>query len=345
MTNLKFFDSTLRDGSHAIKQQLKHEHIEKYCNAVSGAGFYTTVVGHGYGLGASTIQCGQCLLSDEEMLETARKNLLDGRVGAFMNPGYGTIEDDLIPAIEAGAELFCIASHVTEANITRQHIEFLADKKQDVYGVLTMFHTTPTANLITECKKMQEYGANGVILMDSAGAATLEMTKRTISELRNALNIEIGFHAHNNLGMAVGNTLEMIANGATIIDGCLRGFGAGAGNLQLESLIAILEKSGVETGVNLMQILRASFEIMPEIQEKEVGIDPISVYMGIQGVLSAYKLLILRLCDRLNIDAFELIREVGQKNLVACQEDVVIEVANRLKNKRTSSIADRELSL
>ena len=245
MKDLKFIDATLRDGSHAIKHQLTKENIIDYCNAVDDAGLYSIVVGHGNGLGASSLQVGLSLLKDDEMLSVARKSLKNTKLGTYMIPGFGTIEDNLRPAMDIGVDLFKIGCHCTEADTTRQHIEFLRNNGKEVVGVLMMYHFADKVKLLEESKKMQSYGANGVLLMDSAGASTPQMVKEVISFLVENLDVEVGFHAHNNLGLAVGNTLIAIEEGATIVDGTIRGFGAGAGNCQLECVIAVLEKMGV----------------------------------------------------------------------------------------------------
>jgi len=249
------FDSTLRDGNHAVAHQITQEAIEDYCQAMDGTGVYTIIVGHGNGLGASSLQVGLSGLDERVMLSTARRNLECTRLGAYMIPGFGTIRDNLEPAITDGVELFEIGCHCTEADTTREHIEYLRKKEKEVYGVLMMYHMASAEKILEEARKMQSYGAQGVILMDSAGASTPEMVQRVISILYDGLHILVGFHPHNNMGMAVANAYTAIKEGASIIDGTMRGFGAGAGNCQLEDLVALLEKSGIRTGIDFYRML------------------------------------------------------------------------------------------
>ena len=200
MRKIKIFDATLRDGSHAISHQFSVEMVERYCKCIDKGGVDAIIVGHGNGLGASSLQVGFSAISDKEMLQAARDNLHYTKLGAYMIPGFGTIRDDLEPALNQGVEIFKIGCQCTEADTTRQHIEWLCNRGIETYGILMMYHMTTTERLLQEAKKMQGYGAQGVIVMDSAGASTPEMVKRTISTLRSGLNIEIGFHAHNNMG-------------------------------------------------------------------------------------------------------------------------------------------------
>ena len=160
------FDSTLRDGSHAVKQHLTEAQITEYCKAMDGSGVHTLIVGHGNGLGASSIQMGLSSLDDIEMLNIAKRNLKKTKLGAFVTIGFGTIKEQIIPAIHAGAEVFCVASHCTEADTTKMHIQYLVSQGIETYGVLMMCHMASKERLLEEVKKMESYGAHGVVLMD-----------------------------------------------------------------------------------------------------------------------------------------------------------------------------------
>ena len=165
MKKTLFFDSTLRDGSHAVKHQISLEAIKNYCRIVDDSGLYVVIVGHGNGLGASTLQIGLSAHSDVDMLVAARENLKKTKLGAFLIPGFGTIKDNLAPALDAGVDLVCVASHCTEADITQQHIDYVIREGREAYGVLMMYHLAPKERLLEEAKKMQSAGAKGVILM------------------------------------------------------------------------------------------------------------------------------------------------------------------------------------
>ncbi|MBU3105322.1 4-hydroxy-2-oxovalerate aldolase [Clostridium gasigenes] len=334
MKKLLFFDSTLRDGSHAIKHQLTKENIADYCKAMDNSGMNTIIVGHGNGLGASSLQVGLSLFSDNEMLTTAKKHLKRTKLGVFLIPGFGTIKDDVVPAIEAGVDLFCVASHCTEADVTRQHIEYLRKEGKEVYGILMMYHMTTTEKLVEEAMKMQEYGAMGIVIMDSAGASTPDLVKRTINALVNKLDIRVGFHPHNNMGIAVSNALIAIEQGASIIDGTLRGFGAGAGNCQLEALVALLHKTGVNTGLNLYKMLDASEEIVSKIMDRDTGLSALSIISGMAEVFSSFAPHVKKAAEKFGVDPRDIFMELGNQKVVGGQEDMVIEIAMNLAQRK-----------
>jgi len=330
MGKLMFFDSTLRDGSHAIKHKLQKDTIVDYCQAMDSAGMHTIIVGHGNGLGASSLQVGQSLLSDSEMLSLARKNLEKTKLGAFLIPGFGTIRDNIKPAIESGVDLFCIASHCTEADLTRQHIEYVREQQKDAYGILMMYHRASTEKLLEEALKMQSYGAMGVIIMDSAGASTPEMVKRTINTLYNGLNIKVGFHGHNNLGLAVANSYIAFKEGASIIDGTIRGFGAGAGNCQLEALAALLNINKIDTGLDLYRMLDTSEDIILPIATNSSGLSDISIISGMSGVFSSFATQVRKEAENFGVNPRDVFLELGKQKAVAGQEDMIIEIAEKL---------------
>lgn len=335
MEKIKFFDATLRDGSHAVMHQFTKDNIEQYCECMDKAGMETIIVGHGNGLGASSLQVGMSKLTDAEMLLAAKKYLKKTKLGVYMIPGFGTIQDDLEPALEKGVQVFKVGCQCTEADVTRQHIEHLCQKGKDVYGVLMMYHMASTEILLQEAKKMQAYGAKGVIIMDSAGASTPELVKKTISTLKTGLEIEVGFHAHNNLGLAVGNTYCAIQEGATIVDGTIRGFGAGAGNCPLEVFIALLKKEKFELeGINWYAMLDASEHIVKYFNKIDKGLDSLSIVSGMAGVFSAFKTHVLNAEKEFGVDARDIFRELGERKIFAGQEDMIIDIALALQKKK-----------
>lgn len=327
------FDSTLRDGSHALKQNLTDKQVMEYCKAIDGSGIYVCVVGHGNGLGASSIQMGVSSFNEIEILKTAKKFLKKTPLGAFITIGFGTIQNQIIPAIQAGADIFFVACHCTEADTTKRHISYLSSRNIESYGVLMMYHMATKEKLLQEAQKLESYGAKGVILMDSAGVSTLEIVEDTIRYLVSHLKIAVGFHSHNNFGMAVALSYVALRAGARIIDGTVRGFGSGAGNCQLEALIALLQKQGVNTGINLDQILDVSEFLVQPMWEYNIPVNDISIISGYSGVVSTVKHKVLEIARQYDISARKIFFELGKRNVIAGEDDVILEVAQQICSK------------
>lgn len=323
-------DPSLRDGNHAVRHQLNVEQIAAYCDAADSAGIPIVEVGHGNGIGASSLQLGESAVSDEVMLSTARAHLKRSRLGIHVIPGFATIERDLTLAINLGVDVIRVASHCTEADITQRHIEFSRTAGKATYGVLMMSHMTSPKGLAEEAKKMESYGAEGIVVMDSSGHFLPSDVVDRMRHLREALNIPFGFHAHNNLGMAIANSVAAVQEGATIIDGTARGFGAGAGNAQLEVLVAVLERMGYATGVDLYKVLDAGDVAEKVLVEALPTISSVSVVSGLAGVFSGFAKPVTRIAQEFKLDPRDVFFELGRRGIIAGQEDVIIEVASDL---------------
>lgn len=329
MTNITISDATLRDGNHAIRHQLSKNDISAYAKAAEAAGIGILEVGHGNGLGASSLQVGLAKETDTTVLIAAREALSNTLLGVHVIPGFATKARDIQNAIDIGVDVFRIASHVTEADITQRHISYVREKGRKVLGVLMMSHMAEVDVLVEEALKMEYYGAQGVVIMDSSGTYLPHNVNERITALRRELKGVVGFHGHNNLSLAVANSIEAIKCGATMIDGCAKGFGAGAGNTQLEPLIAVCEKLGHETGVDLYKMLDAS-DVAGQFIDKQPIISPTSVISGISGVFSGFLKRVELIADEFNVDPRDIFVGLGKLKVVAGQEDMIMKVAIEL---------------
>jgi 4-hydroxy 2-oxovalerate aldolase len=326
-------DPSLRDGNHAASHKLTPQQISAYCVIADAAGIPIVEVGHGNGVGASSLQLGLAAASDAELLGAARKALKNSQLGIHIIPGFATIDKDLKPAIDLGVDVFRVGSHCTEADITERFLNFLRGQGKTAYGVLMMSHMTSAPTLVEEAQKMEAYGAEALMIMDSAGAFLPDDVRVRIGALVDGLKIPVGFHAHNNLGCAIANSLAAIEAGATILDGCARGFGAGAGNAQLEVLVAVLHKLGYETGIDLYKVLDLADFAEADIMKTVPTISSVSVVSGLSGVFSGFLKPTERIAAEYGVDPRDIFFELGRRGIVAGQEDLILEVAQTIANK------------
>jgi len=327
-------DPTLRDGNHAVQHKLTAAQIAAYCRAADAAGVPIVEVGHGNGIGASSLQLGESACNDADTLRTARENLTRSKLGIHVIPGFATIEKDLKGAIEAGVDVVRVASHCTEADLTERHIGYAREKGRTVYGVLMMSHMASKELLTEEARKMESYGAEGLVFMDSSGNYLPADVTERVKALVEGLSIPVGFHAHNNLGMAIANSVAAVDAGATMLDGCARGFGAGAGNAQLEVLVAVLDRLGYQTGIDLYKILDAADLAERELMKLVPTISSVSIVSGMSGVFSGFMKPVARVAAQFGVDPRDIFFELGRRRVIAGQEDLIIEVANDLAGKK-----------
>jgi 4-hydroxy 2-oxovalerate aldolase len=327
---IRISDPTLRDGNHAIGHQLSAENIAAYCKAADAAGVPIVEVGHGNGLGASSLQLGEAKTPDHIALATARENLNRSKLGIHVIPGFATIERDLKPALALGVDVVRVASHCSEADICERHIGFSRNEGAEVWGCLMMSHMISPPMLLEQARKMESYGAEGVVFMDSSGHFMPEDVRVRVETLANGLGIAVGFHGHNNLGLAIANSVAAADAGATLIDGCARGFGAGAGNTQLEVLVAVLERLNYSTGIDLYKMLDAA-DLAEQTLMKEIPtIKSVSVVSGMAGVFSGFMKPVTRIAKEFDVDPRDIFFELGRRKIVAGQEDIILEVAKQL---------------
>lgn len=326
-------DPTLRDGNHAVRHQITQHNMALYCQAADKAGVPIVEVGHGNGVGASSLQLGEAIISDEVMLTTARENLKMSKLGIHVIPGFATIEKDLKKAVQYGVDVIRVASHCTEADLTQRHIEFSRNAGKFTYGVLMMSHMISPEGLAEQAKKMESYGAESFVFMDSSGHYLPVDVSERVKRLVETLNIPVGFHGHNNLGMGIANSIAAVEAGATILDGSARGFGAGAGNAQLEVMVAVLHRMGYETGIDLYKLLDACDWAEKNMIPSLPVIKSTSIISGLSGVFSGFLKPVERVAAEFKVDPRDVFFELGRRGIIAGQEDCILEVASDLAKK------------
>lgn len=331
MTNVILTDSSLRDGNHSVKHTISLESIERYCEFADAAGIPIVEVGHGNGLAASSLLIGKSPNTDIEMLRTARSKLKRSMLGVHSIPGIST-KKDLETAFDCGVDVIRVAVHCTEATLAKSHVEFVTKHHKKVFGVLMMSALIDIKELVFQARILQDYGVSAVIIMDSTGTYLPKDVRDRITALKEELNIHIGFHAHNNLGCAVSNTLTAVENGATYIDGCIRGFGAGAGNAPIEILIPILEQQGYKLNISFEQTIKEADAVMNYLISSPPQTAPINVLTGLKKLFSGFEKPIIQASKLHGIEYSSLIFELGERKLVAGQEDLIHEIAAKIKN-------------
>lgn len=323
-------DCTLRDGMHAIAHQYTVEQMTAIARKLDEAKVDLIEVSHGDGLNGNSVNYGFSRHTERDYLLAVREVLTHSRLAALLLPGIGTCEDILM-AKELGVDTIRIATHCTEADISRQHIEYARSLDMDVVGFLMMAHMIPTTELVAQAKLMEHYGAHCVYVTDSAGALLMHETTEKISAMRDALDVQIGFHNHHNLGLGVANTILAIEAGADRVDASLAGMGAGAGNCPLEVLIAVTERMGIRTDVELYPLIDAADKIVRPLQERPVQTDGNSLMLGYAGVYSSFLLHTERAAKLHGVDPRDILVELGKRRMIGGQEDMIVDVALDLK--------------
>ncbi|TYS90744.1 4-hydroxy-2-oxovalerate aldolase [Rossellomorea aquimaris] len=324
----------LRDGSHAIGHSYTVDQVINVAKALDEANIPYIEVSHGDGLGGSSLQYGLSKTNEFDLISAAVSVCRQAKIGVLLLPGIGTV-NELKKAEQAGARLARIATHVTEADVSKQHIQTAKELGMETVGFLMMAHMAPMEKLIQQAKLMESYGADTIYIVDSAGAMLPHEVRERVKALKQSVHSNIGFHAHNNLSLAMANTLAAIEEGATWVDGSVRCLGAGAGNTQTEVLISILDRMNIETGIDHYKMMDLAEDIVAPILENPQEITKGSLILGYAGVYSSFLLHAQKAARKFNVDPRDILVELGRRGVVGGQEDMIVDVASELSKKAT----------
>jgi len=331
-------DMSLRDGMHAKQHQISIDEMVSIAQGLDQAGIPLIEVTHGDGLGGSSLNYGFPAHSDEDYLNAVIPIMKKAKVSALLIPGIGTV-DHLRMAKDLGVSTIRVATHCTEADVSEQHIGLARKLNMDTVGFLMMAHMTSASTILEQAKLMVSYGANCVYCTDSAGYMLPTEVTEKIGLLRRELpkDIEIGFHGHHNMGMAIANSLAAVEAGASRIDGSVAGLGAGAGNTPLEIFVAVLERMGVKSGVDLFSIMDVAEDLVVPMMDHPIRVDREALTLGYAGVYSSFLLFAQRAAKKYGVAARDILVELGRRGTVGGQEDMIEDVAITLSKQLSAN--------
>ena len=335
--DLRITDSSLRDGSHAKRHQFTVDHVIDIVAALDEAGVPVIEVTHGDGLGGSSFNYGFSHTPELDLIRAAVKTAKNAKIAFLMLPGLGT-KDDIRAAQDAGGVICRIATHCTEADVSRQHFGLARELGLETVGFLMMSHSISPEELAKQARIMVDAGCQCVYVVDSAGALIMEQTYDRVAALVAEIGSEaqVGFHGHENLGMGIANSLFAARAGAQQIDGSTRRFGAGAGNTPVEGFVAVVDRLGVKTGIDVRKIIDAAENVVRPVMDGECLLDQLSLTMGYAGVYSSFLKHADRLAKRYDVSGSEMLIRAGARKLVGGQEDQLMAIALELVAEKTA---------
>jgi len=332
--DVRLTDSSLRDGSHAKAHQFDEQMVRSVVAGLDDAGMPVIEVSHGDGLGGASFNYGFSLVDERTLIAAAVDEAKRAKIAALMLPGVGT-KDDITAVADLGVSVIRIATHCTEADISIQHFGVARDVGLETVGFLMMAHSQPPQVLAGQARIMVDAGCQCVYVVDSAGALILDQVSDRVAAVMAEIghDAQVGFHGHENLALGVANSIFAIRAGATQIDGCTRRFGAGAGNTPSEGLVAVCDKLGIRTGVDVLKMFDVAEEVVRPVMDSECALDRLSLIMGYSGVYSSFLKHAYRAAERYGVSGADVLLECGKRRLVGGQEDEIIDIAVSLASR------------
>ncbi|MGV0993230.1 MAG: 4-hydroxy-2-oxovalerate aldolase [Mycobacterium sp.] len=336
--DVRITDTSLRDGSHHKRHQFTKDEVQGIVAALDHAGVPVIEVAHGDGLGGSSFNYGFSKVPEQELIKLAAETAKNAKIAFLMLPGLG-IKEDIKAAQDNGASVCRVATHCTEADVSIQHFGFARDLGLETVGFLMMSHTVSPEKLAEQARIMADAGCQCVYVVDSAGALVLEDVTIRVEALRAELgdDAQVGFHGHENLDLAVANSVLAVRAGAKQIDGSVRRFGAGAGNSPVEALVGVFDKIGVKTGIDFFDVLDAAQDVVAPVMGQECQLDRNAMTIGYAGVYSSFLKHAVRQGERYGVPAHQLLLRAGQRKLIGGQEDQLIDIALEIQREQAAA--------
>jgi 4-hydroxy 2-oxovalerate aldolase len=323
-------DATLRDSGYAIHFQFSARDTRNLCLGLEKAGVEMIEVGHGLGLGASSLKHGVALETDADYVQAAASALTRAKFGAFFIPGIGN-RDDMSRAAALGMHFVRVGYDVTDIDVARPFVDYAKELGLNVsLNPMKSYAVSVSDFGVIAARAESWQSVDTLCVVDSAGCMLPDQVAAYTRAARESCGLSLGFHGHNNLGLANANCLAAVAEGARYVDGTLRGMGRSAGNAQTEILAYILQKAGYQTNVDPVTLFNVLTTYLEPLMLQPQGIPPLEALYGMTQFHSSHLPRFRRVLAKYDVDIKRLIMAVSEVDCINPPDALIESVARDL---------------
>ncbi|MFH1515048.1 MAG: 4-hydroxy-2-oxovalerate aldolase [bacterium] len=338
--NVTILDTTLRDGSYAIDFNFSLNDTKTIATELESAGVKQIEIGHGWGLNAESAGLGKAAHTDAEYIKAAREVLTDAKFGCFFIPSVARA-GDMIMARDLGMDFIRIGNNINQYADQENYIKIAKNLGFHVSSNLLKSYVVSPDEFARCAKHVSEMGADVAVLVDSAGGMTPNEVRKYMRAAKSKSNVPLGFHGHDNLGLANANTLAAIEEGAQIVDSTLQGIGRSAGNAVTESLAMLLDGLGFDTGLDTFKLMDTGKRLIHPLLVSKGGCEPIDFILGVARFHSSFVPMVREVAEKYKLDYLRLIVNVAEINRANPDKDLVESVARKMLLGSSESLLEK----
>jgi len=333
---INVLDCTIRDGSYATGNRWSPQMLQDIVSTLSSLGIRYIEIGNGIGLG-SYRKLNEAM-DDSSYFDNTIPYKGDALIGAFFIPGIGT-KDDLIHFRNCGGDFVRIGANPTDIYKTVEFIEYAKSLGFWVCGNIMKTYAVSVYQMVCKAHVMVDAGVDCVYVVDSAGGMLPNRVGDYVEALLEMFDVEVGFHGHNNLMMANANSLSAIQHGAKFVDATLMSLGRGAGNAQLETLVAILQKANFMTNdIDVLKMADFSEKVIAQLLSGQTAMSKRDIVVATSLFHDSYLPLLYKIAEKYHVDSDVLMTEVSKVNMINPSEELFEVVASRMAEGKKAFI-------
>jgi len=284
-------DVTLRDGGYQNMFNFPIDYVIEHVGAMASAGVEFVEIGYRNGSFKPIPNIGLTGLSSNNYIQQINNAVPEAKIVVMAHPTNIEL-NDLKMMKENGVNLLRLCIKIDDPQPCLRLCELAKSLDLNISINFTRVSQISVSKLIDVSLLCESAGADILYLADSNGSLLPFQVYGLVHTLKCTTNVDIGFHAHDHLGLAMVNSIEAKEAGATFIDGSLSGMGKGAGNLSIESWINFLiscDRSKLyDVEIILKQLinLQASDSYIPSKRS------PVQMILGIKNLSIDYQKMI-----------------------------------------------------